>query len=79
MEFHLGSDDFSQALRGRSYVAGQLVPSILLAKNALERTAAYLGRNGRGITTATDEVLQWWSAAAGMYDEKLLHTHRGLK
>lgn len=73
MEFYLGSGDFSQALHGRSYVAGQLMPSILLAKNAFERTAAYLGRDDRRITAATDEVLQWWSAAAGMYDKQLLH------
>jgi hypothetical protein len=77
MEFYLGSGDISQSVHGRSYVALQLMPSILFAKSAFERSGTYLGQKDALITSTIDEALQWWLAAGGMYDEQLLDEHQG--
>lgn len=75
IEFYFGSGEFSQAVHARSYAALQLMPAVLVSKEAFERAANYLGVDAHQITLAMDQALQWWSAASGMFDEQLLLNH----
>lgn len=75
MEFYFGSGKLSQEVHGRSYVALQMMPSILAATRALDGACRYLGADPDDITNSSNRVLHWWALAAGMHDEELLRAH----
>jgi hypothetical protein len=74
IEFMIGAGETAQEVHGRTYAAMKLLPSLLMATQALNEAADYFALDDTELGHERDRLLNVWSYGAGMRDAEIART-----